>query len=179
VLRLATSPTFGNHQHHHQNSSYHQLAARRNTSNSSLGSSSSASASSSTGYSSLESARREMPWLHGDIDRAEAERRLKAGGMQDGLFLVRCRGSASDVNNNTTFALSVCQGGVVEHRIVQQAEHLDGTKSNHFQVNNHHLKSCKTLVDLVDFLQRRHPQLAIDVPLLREPLLVVSSSSSS
>eukprot|EP00039_Didymoeca_costata_P007744 m.103380 g.103380 ORF g.103380 m.103380 type:complete len:401 (-) comp13808_c0_seq3:105-1307(-) len=52
-----------------------------------------------------------MEWLHGEISRAQAESLLLQGGMRDGLFLVREKGSDQ-------FALSmVVQGRYVHHII--------------------------------------------------------------
>eukprot|EP00911_Craspedida_sp_UC1_P001135 UC1_evm1s857 len=57
-------------------------------------------------------------WYHGAIPRDEAEQRLKANGMDAGLFLVRCERSTS--NGEEVFEICLVSAGAVYHAPVSR-----------------------------------------------------------
>eukprot|EP00054_Salpingoeca_dolichothecata_P021801 m.140763 g.140763 ORF g.140763 m.140763 type:complete len:516 (+) comp24121_c0_seq2:37-1584(+) len=101
--------------------------------------------------------RETAPWLHGAMPRATAEGYLKRHGMEEGLFLVRAKDSATE-----TFALSMVVQGNFVHHLLEKVEGF-------FQVNQHQLGMCTSLVELINFL--RLPRDGWPLP-LKKPLTI-------
>ena len=86
-------------------------------------------------------------WMHGKLNRNEAEDRLRAAGLQDGMFLVRTKGS--------NYVVSLCKNKEFEHHIVAK----DGTGL--FTLNSKELsKPCPTITAVIRHLRRYRETLA-------------------
>ena len=82
----------------------------------------------------------QAPWLHGSINRKEADALLAPYLTSPGVFLVRSKGAK--------YAVSVSVGGKTEHHV------LDRDPSGLFTVNGRVLtRPCRTLTEVVDYLR--------------------------
>ena len=87
----------------------------------------------------------QQPYFHGDIDRAEAENRLRqfclmtdVAAAVDGTFLVREKRSAGGSMNHVitlVFRCSRTSRVMVEHHMAERARRMDGCEGNHFIVD--------------------------------------------
>lgn len=60
---------------------------------------------------------KKQPWFHGIIPRVEADRRLDIQGCEDGLFLIRERGSPRG-----SYVLGICHNKRVNHYLFEPNE---------------------------------------------------------
>eukprot|EP00040_Diaphanoeca_grandis_P021885 m.116912 g.116912 ORF g.116912 m.116912 type:complete len:2149 (-) comp28545_c0_seq1:240-6686(-) len=97
-------------------------------------------------------------WFHGDIERSEAEDRLRASGALDGMYLVRTRAT-----NGNSFALSL----VVNQKIIHYALSIPSDGSSPLLIQGVPTPpdwgSC--LHDIMSTLKQHHPDCTIPTDL--------------
>ncbi|XP_046858703.1 tyrosine-protein kinase CSK-like [Xenia sp. Carnegie-2017] len=104
-----------------------------------------------------------MPWFHGRIDRAKAER-LLTSSPEDGLFLVR-----ESTNYPGDYALCVCYHAKVEHYHVmydkkdQLTVDEESSFSNLTQLVNHYIKGADGLICRLKKPLEKQGTLAVSV----------------
>eukprot|EP00053_Salpingoeca_punica_P019420 m.196365 g.196365 ORF g.196365 m.196365 type:complete len:986 (-) comp17651_c0_seq2:408-3365(-) len=93
-----------------------------------------------------------MPYLHGEMERDEAEALLTNHPDDDGLFIVR-----QTSRGQNSFILTCQNEGVVKHHSLEKGP-------NSWQINTAVIPACRTLQDVIDFLSRPQPAANWNTP---------------
>eukprot|EP00048_Salpingoeca_helianthica_P020978 m.9672 g.9672 ORF g.9672 m.9672 type:complete len:387 (-) comp5455_c0_seq1:88-1248(-) len=78
------------------------------------------------------------PWYHGELNRVDAEDRLRKNGAEDGLFLVR-----NSSHGSASLAISVCHTGKILHHRLE----MTPDRQYMFVGNSRRFRSLALLID--------------------------------